>query len=137
MKDRVILLGDAASQIKPTTGGGLIMGFTCTEIASRVASQALEAQDMNILKDYPKKYNDTFKKELKVQLMVHKIFKSLTDDDLEYMFKKLKEEGAEDIISHYGDIDTQSPLLKEMVKRGILFSILPKMLSRRISSLWK
>jgi flavin-dependent dehydrogenase len=137
MKDRVILLGDAASQVKPTTGGGLIMGFVCEKMASQIVSQALEDGDINILQNYPKTYDDKFKKELKVQLMVHKIFKSLTDSDLEYMFRKLKEEGAEDIISQYGDMDNQSPLVKEMFKRGILFSILPKMLSRGISSLWK
>ncbi|NYB51176.1 MAG: NAD(P)/FAD-dependent oxidoreductase [Methanobacteriaceae archaeon] len=137
VKDRVILMGDAASQIKPTTGGGLIMGFKCAEIASKVASKALEDEDIKLLKDYPRKCNDQFKKELKVQLMVHKVFRSLTDSDLEFMFSKLKEEGAEDIISQYGDMDTQSTLVKEMFKRGILFSILPKMLSRGISILWK
>lgn len=137
VNDRVILLGDAASQVKPTTGGGLIMGFICAEIASQITSQALEAEDINMLQNYSNAYDDKFKKELKVQLMVHKVFKSLTDSDLEYMFRKLKEEGAEDIISQYGDMDNQSPLVKEMFKRGILFSILPKMLSRGISSLWK
>ncbi len=137
VNNRVILLGDAASQVKPTTGGGLIMGFKCAEIASKVASNALESNNISLLKDYSKKYNDQFKKELKVQLMVHKIFKSLTDSDLEFMFRKLKEEGAENIISQYGDMDTQSTLVKEMFKRGILFSILPKMLSRGISILWK
>ncbi|AUB61303.1 geranylgeranyl reductase [Methanobacterium subterraneum] len=137
VKDRVILLGDAASQVKPTTGGGLIMGFTSAEIASRAVSKALEVDNVEILTDYNKQYQERFKKELKVQLMVHKIFKSLNDDNLEYMFQKLKQEGAEDIISHYGDIDTQSTLVKEMFKRGIIFSILPKMLSWRISSLWK
>jgi len=134
---RVLLLGDAASHVKPTTGGGLLMGFTCAEIASRAVSRALEFENPNLLNDYPKEYDDKFKNELKVQLWVHKIFKSLSDADLDYMFRKLKEEGAEDIISHYGDMDTQSALVKEMFKRGILFSILPKMLSRGISALWK
>ena len=137
VKDRVILLGDAASQVKPTTGGGLIMGFTSAEIASKAVSKALESDNAEILTDYNKQYQERFKKELKVQLMVHKIFKSLNDDNLEYMFQKLKQEGAEDIISHYGDMDTQSTLVKEMFKRGIIFSILPKMLSWRISNLWK
>ena len=137
VNDRVILLGDAASQVKPTTGGGLIMGFTCAEIASRAVSKALESENISFLNDYPKEFDDRFRKELKVQLSVHKIFKSLNNDDLEYMFRKLKEEGAEDIISQYGDMDTQSPLIKEMLRRGILFSILPKMLYRGISALWK
>ena len=137
VKDKVILLGDAASQVKPTTGGGLIMGFTSAEMASNVTSQALEAENTAMLENYSKLYRDKFKKELKVQLMVHKVFKSLSNSDLEYMFIKLKEEGAEDIISEYGDMDTQSPLIKEMIKQGIIFSILPKMLSRRLSGLWK
>lgn len=137
VKDKVILLGDAASQVKPTTGGGLIMGFTSAEMAANVTSQALEAENTAMLENYSKLYRDKFKKELKVQLMVHKVFKSLSNSDLEYMFIKLKEEGAEDIISEYGDMDTQSPLIKEMIKQGIIFSILPKMLSRRLSGLWK
>lgn len=137
VNNRVIIMGDAAAQVKPTTGGGLIMGFKCAKIASKVASNALEADDINLLNNYSKEYNDQFKNELKVQLMVHKIFKSLSDSDLEYMFRKLKQEGAEDIISQYGDMDTQSTLVKEVFKRGILFSILPKMFYRGISSLWK
>lgn len=137
VKDRIILLGDAASQVKPTTGGGLIMGFACAKIASQVAAKALENENTELLMNYSKEYRNQFKNELKVQLMVHKIFKSLTDADLEHMFKKLKQEGAEDIISQYGDMDSQSPLVKEMFKRGIIFSILPKMLSWRISGLWK
>ena len=69
--------------------------------------------------------------------MVQKIFKSLSDDDLDFMFLKLKETGAEEIISQYGEMDDQSPLVKELFKRGILFKILPKILSRGISALWK
>jgi len=137
VKDKVILLGDAASQVKPTTGGGLIMGFSCAEIASQSVTNALENENTEMLMNYYKDYQNQFKNELKVQLMVHRIFKSLTDADLEYMFMKLKQVGAEEIISQYGDMDSQSPLVKEMFKRGILFSILPKMLSWRISSLWK
>jgi hypothetical protein len=53
------------------------------------------------------------------------------------MFDKLKEKGAEKIISEYGDMDSQSPLVKELIKNGLLFTILPKILSRRILSLWK
>jgi hypothetical protein len=53
------------------------------------------------------------------------------------MFQKLKEKGVEDIISQYGDMDTQSTLVKELLKRKILFSILPKIFSRRIANLWK
>ncbi len=35
VKDRTILLGDAASQVKPTTGGGLMIGFECAKMACK------------------------------------------------------------------------------------------------------
>lgn len=137
VKNNILLLGDAASQVKPTTGGGLIMGFKCAQIAADVAEKALINDDIKILKDYESLCSKNFKNELKIQLMVQKIFKSLSDDDLDFMFSKLKEEGAEDLISRYGEMDDQSPLVKEMFKRGILFKILPKILTRTLSLLWK
>lgn len=137
VKSRTILLGDAASQVKPTTGGGLTLGFLGAQLASEVMVKALEKENMEILQEYQVLYGKKFGRELKAQRIVHKTFKSLSDADLNFMFKKLKEEGAEDLISEYGDMDSQSPLIKEMLKRGIIFSILPQMLSRRISSLWK
>ncbi|WJI09244.1 NAD(P)/FAD-dependent oxidoreductase [Methanobacterium sp. CWC-01] len=137
VKNRTLLLGDAASQVKPTTGGGLTLGFLCAKLASEVMIKALEEENMEILQEYQVLYGKKFGRELKTQRMVHKTFKSLSDADLDFMFSKLKEEGAEEIISEYGDMDTQSPLVMEMLRRGIIFSILPQMLSRRISSLWK
>jgi flavin-dependent dehydrogenase len=134
---RAILIGDAASQVKPTTGGGLIIGFVCAKIAAEVVYEALKSKDVNILKNYQKEYRKMYKNELKMQINVQKTFESLNNDDLDSMFLKLKEKGAEEMISEYGDMDSQSPLVKEMIKTGVLFSILPKILSRRISNLWK
>lgn len=137
VQDKVILLGDAASQVKPTTGGGLIMGFKCAQIAAKFADRALNEDDVSILRGYDVKYRENFKNELKTQLRVRKIFQSLTDEDLDFMFIKLKEVGAEEIISKFGEMDDQLPLLKELFKRGILFQILPKILARGVSFLWK
>jgi geranylgeranyl reductase family protein len=137
VKGRTILLGDAASQVKPTTGGGLIIGFECAKIAARTVSKALQTDDYTLLKEYEKDYKKQFKGELKVQMEIQRIFESLTDQDLDQMFLKLKEGNAEELISDHGDMDTQSTLIKEMIKSGILFSIVPRLLTRRIISLWK
>ncbi|WP_431063332.1 geranylgeranyl reductase family protein [Methanobacterium sp.] len=137
VKDRSILIGDAASQVKPTTGGGLIIGFVCAKIAADVVYGAINSEDITILKNYQEQYHKMYKNELKIQHEVQKTFASLNNDDLDSMFLKLKEKNAEEMISKYGDIDSQSPLVKEMIKTGLLFSILPKILSRKISNLWK
>jgi digeranylgeranylglycerophospholipid reductase len=137
VKDRTILIGDAASQVKPTTGGGLMIGFECAKIAANTVSNALQMENLTILREYENGYKKRFKGELKTQLEVQRIFESLTNEDLDQMFLKLKEGNAEELISKYGDMDTQSTLIKEMIKNRLLFSIVPKLLTRRIGSLWK
>lgn len=137
VNDRTILLGDAASQVKPTTGGGLLIGFACARIAADVVSKSLDNDQSSILKDYESQYKKEFEKELKTQLMVQKTFELLSNEDLDEMFIKLKEKGAEDIISTYGDMDSQSPLVRELLKRGLIFSVLPKVLYRSVSHIWK
>lgn len=135
VKDRAILIGDSASQVKPTTGGGLIIGFKCAKIASDIVYEAINSKNMNILKNYQKKYKKMYKNELSMQLKVQKTYKSLSDDDLDSVILKMKEKEIGKIVSEYGDLDSQSVIMKEIIKSGLLFSILPKLLSRSIFGL--
>ena len=50
VKNRAILIGDAASQIKPTTGGGLLIAFDSCKIASKHIVDAIKKLLMLILK---------------------------------------------------------------------------------------
>ncbi|KZX16249.1 kynurenine 3-monooxygenase [Methanobrevibacter cuticularis] len=134
--DRMILIGDAASQIKPTTGGGLILGFDICNLASDAIIKSLKDDDIHILKKYEKNFKKKYSKELSYQLKVQQTLEILSDDDLDHMFLKLKEKNAEEIISKYGDMDKQSVLVKEFIKRGIIFSIIPKAFFRKLISIW-
>ncbi|WP_414468420.1 geranylgeranyl reductase family protein [Methanobacterium sp. ACI-7] len=135
VKDRAILIGDSASQVKPTTGGGLIIGFKCAKIAAEIVYNAISSKNIKILKDYQKQYKKMYKNELKMQLKVQKTYKSLSNEDLDSVILKLKEKEIGRIVSEYGDLDSQSPLMKEIIKSGLLFSVLPKLLSRNIFGL--
>lgn len=137
VNERTILLGDAASQVKPTTGGGLLIGFECAKMAAECVAKTLEIEDYSYLKEYENQTKKRFRNELRVQIEVQKIFESLNNQDLDEMFFKLKQGNAEELISKYGDMDTQSTLVKEMIKNGLLLSIVPKLLTRRIMGLWK
>jgi len=133
---RVLLIGDAASQLKPTTGGGLILGFDTCNIAKDAISKSLDNDNISFLKEYEKNFKKKYSKELSYQIRVQKTIESLSDDDLDYMFTKLKEKNAEEIISKYGDMDKQSVLVKEFIKRGLIFSILPKVFFKKLTSIW-
>jgi len=135
--NNTILLGDCASQVKPTTGGGLIVGFNCTEIAKTYSNKVFEKEDNSYLKEYEKEYYKKYGSEFRAQNNVQNIMTDMTTDDFDYMFQQLKEYHVDQVISEYGDMDTQIPLLKQLVKTGLLFKLVPKIGIRRLRNIWK
>src|SRR5262249_55426704 len=45
--DGVVLVGDAAAQVKPLSGGGIFTGMRCAQLAAETALAALEADDVS------------------------------------------------------------------------------------------
>lgn len=135
--NNTILIGDSASQIKPTTGGGLIVGSNMARLASDKSDLMLKDNDNNHLLEYEREYHKRYDHEFKAQQNVQSIIKELSDDDFDYMFEQLQEHDVDKIISEYGDMDTQTPLLKQLVKSGIIFKLLPKIGVRRLKNIWK
>lgn len=136
VKSRAILIGDAAGQVKPTSGGGLLIAFDACKIASEHVFKAISNDEIGILNDYQKEFHDKYLKEFNYQFKVQKAFNALSDDDFDYLFLKLKENDGEKLISEYGDMDTQSMLVKEVIKRGLIFKIVPTFLIKKIGKIF-
>ena len=137
VKGRTILIGDAAGHIKPTSGGGLSTAFDACHIASNYVVHAVHSNDLNRLKEYQKEFENKYLDEFSYQSKIQKSLGLLCDDDLDYLFLKLKENDCEKIISEYGEIDTQSVLVKELIKRGLISKILPSVIFNKISKLFQ
>ena len=152
-KNRALIIGDAASQVKPTTGGGLLIGFEAVGMAKKAIVNALNSEDFNslnlekethddkeilenCLKSYQDDFEERFIKEFSYQFKVQKTLCTLSDDDLDYFFEKLKEKEADKLISEYGDMDNQSILVKEFLKRGLVLSLLPAIHKKELAKIW-
>ncbi|RAP49929.1 MAG: hypothetical protein BZ133_06700 [Methanosphaera sp. SHI613] len=135
--NNTILIGDSASQIKPTTGGGLIVGSNMAKLASDKSELMLNKNDNKHLLEYEREYHKRYDNEFRAQQNVQGIIRDLSDDDFDYMFVQLQQNNVDKIISEYGDMDTQTPLLKQLVKSGIIFKLLPKIGVRRLKNIWK
>ena len=152
-KNRALIIGDAASQVKPTTGGGLLIGFEAVGMAKKAIVNALNSEDFNslnleketyddnkilqdCLKSYQEDFEERFIKEFSYQFKVQKTLCTLSDDDLDYFFEKLKEKEADKLISEYGDMDNQSILVKEFLKRGLVLTLLPAIHKRELAKIW-
>ena len=152
-KNRALIIGDAASQVKPTTGGGLLIGFEAVGMAKKAIVNALNSEDFNslnlekethddkeilqnCLKSYQDDFEERFIKEFSYQFKVQKTLCTLSDDDLDYFFEELKEKEADKLISEYGDMDNQSILVKEFLKRGLVLTLLPAIHKRELAKIW-
>ncbi len=142
---RALIIGDAAAQVKPTTGGGLQIGFKTVQIAKNAIINALNSKGIlendskilqDIFKNYQKDFEEKFLKEISYQFKVQKTLCTLSDDDLDYFFIKLKEKQCDELISEYGDIDDQSVLVKEFLKRGLVLSVLPAIHKKELAKIW-
>ena len=87
----LMLVGDAAHQINPMTGGGIASGMRGGQIAGEVAIKALEKGDYseNMLKLYPKKIFKVFGKTHERFYRIKESINQLTDDELTYIAKKV------------------------------------------------
>lgn len=80
-----LTVGDAASQVKPTTGGGVVFGMTCAWIAAQVAHQGLLRNDLSseFLSEYQKRCEEAFGFDMKFMLKMRKTLDSMSNNRLD------------------------------------------------------
>jgi len=112
-----LIVGDAAGQVKPTSGGGIYPGTLCAKIAGNVAAEAAAQGNTskNALMAYDTRWRSEIGRELETGLRIREGFNRLSDDDLNYMIRTLDDERMLDIISKYGDMDHPSIVLRKLL----------------------
>ncbi|WP_455392830.1 geranylgeranyl reductase family protein [[Eubacterium] cellulosolvens] len=117
--NNVMLVGDAAGQVKPTSGGGVYTSIVCARHCADAAKLAFQSSDYSAkrLKSYQKAWQDELGKELKHGFRLFRVFMHLRDDQLEEGFKLLGKKNILDIISSEGDIDYPSRVTLKLFKR--------------------
>ncbi len=82
--DGLMLIGDAAHQANPLTGGGIVQSMIAGEIAGRVAAEAIKANDVSeqrleqYAKEWEKENGSSHRRAYRLKEAVYK----LTDEDL-------------------------------------------------------
>lgn len=133
--DRVLTLGEAAGQVKTTTGGGIYFGLLCSEIATRVLIKGFDKGDLskNTLAEYEKSWKKALQKEIRFGYYARKICAKLSDNQIEKIFKFIQSDGIIPIVKERGNFDWHSDLLLLLMKR-IPFLQIFKSRSRENSS---
>jgi digeranylgeranylglycerophospholipid reductase len=80
-----LAVGDVASQVKPTTGGGMILGMNCARIAAEVANEAFDRNDFSAkyLGEYERRCDEFSGFDMRVMLRIRKMLNRLSDERLD------------------------------------------------------
>ena len=80
-RDRVLVVGDAAGQVKPTTGGGIFYSLLASEIAVSVLGEALAGDDLSSAKlsQYQTEWKALLARELETGYSARRLYEYLSD----------------------------------------------------------
>ncbi|MEM2978180.1 MAG: hypothetical protein QXM46_02710, partial [Candidatus Hadarchaeales archaeon] len=132
VRGSVLLVGDAACQVKPLTGGGLYLGLSCALKASEVLSLSLEKGDPKLLKLYPKEVERSFGRELMVGRRARELLLTLSDEELDSLVRCLSEPRLKEELLRKADFDHHLTLLEPLLSNlpRLLTSLGPRALTR-------
>ncbi|RLI13292.1 hypothetical protein DRO35_00725 [Candidatus Bathyarchaeota archaeon] len=124
--NRLLIVGDAAGQVKPTTGGGVILGGLCGTIAGKIAAEAVNLRkfDENFLRRYEESWRRELGREFKYMLWARRILNALSDHMIDKGFELIIKEGLHETISYKGDMDFQSSVILELLRRRKILRML-------------
>ncbi len=117
-KDNVYLIGDAATQVKATTGGGIIPALK--------AAQTLCDCIVNN-KDYNKEFKRKSGRELLLHLRIRNMLNKFSDKDYDKLLDLMNQEKVRKILKKY-DRDTPIPLVANLLLKEPRFLYFSKML---------
>jgi flavin-dependent dehydrogenase len=107
-----LAIGDCASQVKPTTGGGVIFGLQCAKIAAETASQALMQGNVTseVLQLYQKRCSNLLSFDFQVMLRLRRFLNSLSDKKVDEMLRFCGRIGVDKALSDVDEIDFQGKM---------------------------
>jgi len=109
VKDNIMLVGDAARQVNPLTGGGIVQGMIAGKIAGEVAAEGVKAgkYDKKFLSKYRKGWNKRLGKN---QTLMYK---------MKSKFMKMSDREFNNIVAFCNKIPSEKFTLGELFKEAI------------------
>jgi len=124
--DNFLVVGDAAGQVKPTTGGGVILGGICASMAGEVTAEAVKkgAFSSDFLGEYERRWREKLDGEFGAARLARGVLNRLSDKTMDKIFRIILERGLQAELSAKGDMDFQASLLSALAKKGDILRLL-------------
>ena len=115
---RFLIIGDAAGQVKPTTGGGIYYGLLSAWLASQ---NIIEAFQKEIFEErhfalYQEAWKKEIGKELKIGSLTRKMLRHITDHQIDSLIRFLQRKESLELIKKHADFDWHQNIILALSK---------------------
>jgi digeranylgeranylglycerophospholipid reductase len=117
--DGLLVVGDAAGQVKPTSGGGIYPGLVAAKIAGGVAAAAALECDTSAerLSEYDRIWRAKIGGELEIGMRVNRMLSRMSNGEIDELVNYLASKPRLiKAIEEHGDIDRPSHLMAKMLQ---------------------
>jgi geranylgeranyl reductase family protein len=132
---RMVSVGDAAGQTKPTTAGGIYTCGMAGILAGRAIVYAIAKNNLRLLHMYEREWLQLFKKEFDRMLLARKVFEHLDNKAIDEMFKLVTSQTIDDV-SENVDFDFHSQALSKLMSAEGAIKIAKTVLGSEVRKLF-
>jgi flavin-dependent dehydrogenase len=129
-------VGDVASQVKPTTGGGVVMGLRCAEIAGEIVAQAVQKGGLSgsFLSLYQKRWKQAVGFDMNAMRRIRLMLNGLSDKRLDTIVRLCGRLHMERSLQELSDIDFQGRGVLQLLRSPnawvvMMYSLLSSLMS--------
>ncbi|HEY5594968.1 MAG TPA: NAD(P)/FAD-dependent oxidoreductase, partial [Nitrospiria bacterium] len=125
VSDRLMVVGEAAGQVKTTTQGGIYYGLLCAGIAAETAAGAFRAGDFSraALAPYDARWRSRLEAELKLGILLRQFYSELSDRQVDRLFDLARIEGVLPLIERKARFDWHGPIIRSVLNNGFLGTV--------------
>jgi geranylgeranyl reductase family protein len=118
-RDRILSVGEAAGQIKTTTGGGISYGLLCADFAAETILECFRRSSFGAgsLATYEIRWRRAIEREIVIGQYMRRMCARLSDSRVEALFRLAQTDGIIPIIQESADFDRHSGLIFALLER--------------------
>jgi geranylgeranyl reductase family protein len=118
--NRLLVVGDAAGLVKPTTGGGIYYSMLSASIAADVAAPALERDrlDARALRTYQSRWRRRLAGEFQAQWVLRRLAEKMTDRQIDALFELALTDGVMPLVQRTASFNHHRPLIHALLRHA-------------------
>ena len=129
--ERLLVVGTAAGQVKPLTGGGIYFGLLSADLAANTLARALAADDLssNKLAGYERSWKRRLNNELRTGSHARRFFEMLTDRQVDRLFAMITSAGLIDEMQKAEELtfDSHAAVVTRVLGQRLFFKAFQSM----------